>query len=646
LRWKVIVPYLGYLAFGIFTWTCRSGLQAVDSVAYLDLAANIAAGHGFVHRWAYWDPVYETGGLPTSTTLWPPGYALALAVPGTLKADLYLGGRLLAFLSFALLPIPLCNLSRSLLHREERLFPTVVATMLAPVMVWASAIVTETPFALLSSLVAFCTVKADAHLGSSRGWWAAAGTLAGLAFLFRYAGIATIASVLVVAMLGGKGGARERALNMLACLPAVVAVALVLTRNLLTWGSLGHPYAHGVWGWPFTEVPFLLMVAVTLVCGYRAFRASGKKSAAIWWLAAGGAAVVATLLRQLGLVCFWAIVAVAITTWKPASPAAARNPLRATILPFGAAVIFVGGLVASMALWPNRDARVFWPALRDTLQAATTSLIGSRTILGRGLAYVLQPLQLLLLASLVALAATSFVKAFRNRGPDRPLEALRVSGILALFTLAYLVPLAALTLPYGARLQPRFLAMCAPWFFLLTAGWALRAGITGSEPRRPSRLALCIGTVWVACQLVVAVLFITRDEESYIATGRDNPAIRFVLTNAARDETILSNRGADIAYWTPNPVLQLPRAPWSARKITTLEEVDQLARMAGARYLLHVRGFPAKEKMRPSEYSFLRSLDEPERFPERRPIVLGDTIVYHVGRAASSISVDDPGSAD
>jgi hypothetical protein len=134
---------------------------------------------------------------------------------------------------------------------------------------------------------------------------------------------------------------------------------------------------------------------------------------------------------------------------------------------------------------------------------------------------------------------------------------------------------------------------------------------------------------------VVAVLFVLHDEEGYVARGRENPAIRWVLSNAAPDETILSNRGADIAYWTPNPVLQLPRVPWSAVKMTSLEEVDQLASKAGARYLLHVRGFPPREKMPASAYAFLRSLDQPERFPARRPIALGDTIVYHVGRPAS-----------
>ena len=55
----------GAAGVGTTLWSFGSGLSP-DSVTYLDMAQNLAHGKGLTHRWAYWDPVYETGTLPTA----------------------------------------------------------------------------------------------------------------------------------------------------------------------------------------------------------------------------------------------------------------------------------------------------------------------------------------------------------------------------------------------------------------------------------------------------------------------------------------------------------------------------------------------------------------------------------------------------
>ena len=76
-------PSVASAGVAVLAYTCLFGLGVVlsgpspgispDSVTYLDLAQSVLSGGGLSHRWAYWDPVYETCHLPTKSTMWPPG---------------------------------------------------------------------------------------------------------------------------------------------------------------------------------------------------------------------------------------------------------------------------------------------------------------------------------------------------------------------------------------------------------------------------------------------------------------------------------------------------------------------------------------------------------------------------------------------
>src|SRR5207244_1259806 len=120
-------------------WSFGSGLSP-DSVTYLDMAQSLAHGKGITHRWAYWDPVYETGMLPTATSMWPPGYPLAIAALVTLGFDPYSAGRLICLLSFATLPLPIYGLARFLLPPARALLCTVVVMTLSPIVTFSSSV--------------------------------------------------------------------------------------------------------------------------------------------------------------------------------------------------------------------------------------------------------------------------------------------------------------------------------------------------------------------------------------------------------------------------------------------------------------------------------------------------------------------------
>ena len=135
----------------------------------------------------------------------------------------------------------------------------------------------------------------------------------------------------------------------------------------------------------------------------------------------------------------------------------------------------------------------------------------------------------------------------------------------------------------------------------------------------------------------MTALYFSSPEESYIAAGSRSPAIAWVKMNVAPNETILTNRGPDLAYWCPNPILALPQPPYSGkRSAASWDAVDRLASKAHARYLVHFFGHPATPRWDAETFRFLRSLDTPEKFPERDLISFTDGVVYHVGGANSS----------
>jgi hypothetical protein len=502
-------------------WPGRSGLSP-DSVTYLDPARSLAEGRGLTHTYAYWDPVYGTGVLPTRSTLWPPGFALATAALARCGLDVGVAGRVVPLLGFALLPVPLYGLLRLLLRPVRALGATAVATTSFTMVALATEVASEMPFTLMATLALWLALKAWAAEGPGgrRLDWALASAAAGGAFLFRYVGIGCLAGVVLCALVRRP---RSWVAVALSSVPGGLIVAAVAVRNWLTMGTPTQPLPR---------------------------------------------------------------------------------------------------------------VHLFWSSLGESARGAIGEIIGWKELLGPHLALV-RPREAALLAALIgaaAVAAADAVRAPRDGGPTAPLG---VSVLVAVFlALSLGVTLGALMAVTGQVVEPRYVLVYLPWVLVLVAGWALQPAGTGGGPvrRLVAGAAGVAATLWIACQLILIARYpSTPDTEDYVSPGRDSAAVAWIRAHLDPRETVLTNRGAELAYWCPNPVLRLPRLPHSTHGVTTWRAVDDLAARTHAHYLVHVPGFPPALKYDRAEFDFVRGLDDPARFPERWSLRLPDAVVYAVG---------------
>jgi len=265
-----------------------------------------------------------------------------------------------------------------------------------------------------------------------------------------------------------------------------------------------------------------------------------------------------------------------------------------------------------------------------------TSVIGWTQLRASSL-WFLGFLELALLGGLTGLALVSFWHArATTRKHHLPLPAAVPSLTIGLFIFLGLAVTLRGVAASGVSIESRYVTIYLPWCFVLLVGWALRIGSQDTGrlwTANASRAAHLACLLWLLCQVAVTALNFSSQEESYIAAGSRSPVIAWVKMNVAPNETILTNRGPDLAFWSPNPILALPRPPFSAKgSAASWDAVDRLASKAHARYMVHFLGHPATPKWGDVEnFRFLRSLDRPENFPERNPISFTDGIVYQVG---------------
>jgi hypothetical protein len=150
-----------WCAITLVYWPSTSGV-APDSVTYIDAAESIAAGRGFEHRWAYWDPVYALGVLPTRTSLWPPGVPMAIAAGIELGLDPVLAGQLLSFASSVGVALLLFFWSRTIVPAQLAFLSAGVSVVLTQ----QTLMVASEPLFLFAATVALvCCVRA---LGADR----------------------------------------------------------------------------------------------------------------------------------------------------------------------------------------------------------------------------------------------------------------------------------------------------------------------------------------------------------------------------------------------------------------------------------------------------------------------------------------------
>jgi 4-amino-4-deoxy-L-arabinose transferase-like glycosyltransferase len=392
-----------------------------------------------------------------------------------------------------------------------------------------------------------------------------------------------------------------------------------------------------------TEMPFTLLVSLCLLLTLRARETADWRRAAALWALAGAFAAASFLLRYVGLVCVAGVVVGAATSPRLESRARWLPAVVYSSLPGALAVVGVAlrnWLVMGTLGQPVPTGTIiFWTTLPASLRALAAGVVGSKELLGTPWSLV-RFLEVGLLGLLASLAAVSFARAFRTarRSHDRQPAEVRVSTFVALFFLVCLgLTLVALSRSGDKVLEGRYVVVYLPCVMVLVMGWALRGGFEegGSGRQVATRAAVLASVLWVGCQAFLTGRSHSRATDGYVGSAGASPVVAWIKANVATGETVLSSRGADLAYWCPNPVLRLPKWPHSAKGVTDWKAVDDLARRAHARYLVHVVGYPEDAKYDRQEFAFLRSMDAPQNSPERFSVRLANAVVYGVGPTRS-----------
>jgi hypothetical protein len=222
---------------------------------------------------------------------------------------------------------------------------------------------------------------------------------------------------------------------------------------------------------------------------------------------------------------------------------------------------------------------------------------------------------------------------------------LVVSCVLALFFSLYVLVVIAGRWDNGMDVESRYVTVVLPWVFLFVIGWMLRGGGDELQLRHDKTFAWNLPSVafaaFLICQgLVIGRWLLNPAAETYVSLDKDSPTLAWLKAHVPAQEVILTNRGAGIALWCPNPVLMLPRVPYSHVNVENWETVDAIADRTKARVLVHFLGYPSR-RWDAGQVSFLRSLDSPEQNPGRRSVVFSDAVIYQVGTTHTKPTVHD-----
>ncbi|RIK70615.1 MAG: hypothetical protein DCC66_04880 [Planctomycetota bacterium] len=537
----VTIVLIGFVAWA-GSW--RGGLQP-DSVTFLDAAQRLADGKGLSHRWAYWDPVYETAHLPTRTTMWPPGYTAAIAAMIKSGCSAYDGARRVAGIALYLLPLALFGLACRMTTPGRAALCAAAAACCFPVLRFAGVVLAE-PLFLLMVLLPLMAASRGATAPRARtagAWLLTAGVLGATAFLVRLPGASLGAALAVAALWTRRRFGRRTGLAMLipATGPLAVAIGGWVLRNRLLSGSAVASFPNG----PYSLIANLREVPRNV------------------------------LSEWFG--------------WKSLYPGllALLRPLQVGLL-----LVLIG-----LALW---NAWRGWTRPRQPIVPDSAAIDPGGTGHAAG--------SLLVLTFLIAYAALIF----------------------------------AATAGKGLMAEARYFVVVLPVVTLLLTVWATSGAMRASNEACTARADLSrftgvAATLLLCAAQATALLRWTSEPspESYVVTTRDSPVIAWLRDHTTPDELLLTTAGAEIAMYRPNPILRVARRPHSARQTTSWSDVDELARRAGARYLIHWRN------SEPNPYDaessrFEQSLNDPAIFREREPVTLGEHIIYRVGISAGT----------
>jgi hypothetical protein len=238
-RWPGAALFAGFAtAVVLVTWS-RTTQISNDGVQYVEAARRLLAGDGYSTGILYFDEQYQSGKLPAPQTVWPPGTSLGIAGLAALGMEPESAGRLLARLAFIMLP-PLVFLIGLRLTASAGLAALCAAWQLGMTEYWMylASPNSDLPF-MAAALGSWVMIPRADH---EEGRWLWTSLLAGVATVFRYAGVFLVLAMGVLMLADVMGRWRRTgklALRpFLLVAPGCLLVAGLLIRNRLVAGDL------------------------------------------------------------------------------------------------------------------------------------------------------------------------------------------------------------------------------------------------------------------------------------------------------------------------------------------------------------------------------------------------------------------------
>lgn len=384
------------------------------------------------------------------------------------------------------------------------------------------------------------------------------------------------------------------------------------------------------------EPPFLVMLILCIYFTIRARSSSTLKERAAWLAAASIMGGVAYLFRYLAISSALALAIITAAMCRFHRPRDWPLLLAAGGLPIG---LILGGWMLRERLVGGVGGLVFEGTRKPLLQYLSEA---PRNILSDWLGWkalypgvlaAARPVQLAGLAVLLFIAALQFRRRRRNGGLNAtPASA---SIIVTIFLICYMLTVYVGVVSKDAEIEPRYVTVLLPVILLLLCGWALNHARESSPAAAPSRMhhvAISVCLIFILAQaLAIGRWFISgpMDREMFAET-RTSPVIPWIRDHTAKNEVLLTSDGAELAVWVLNPILRLQHRPHTAGLTENWEQIDELAARAGARYLIHLKGY------QPPQYSdgwlkLMHLLDHPDQSRSRHIATLGDHVIYSVG---------------
>jgi hypothetical protein len=242
---RAVLIVLGCVAMVIFANLFDGSFVLPDSAQYLSMAKNVMAGHGVATSLVWTEEHHRLGGMPVPQTNLPPGYPILIVLVSQLGVDPLRAAFLVSLVCFSVVPLVLYRILRAG-GRPAVQSVVVSGTWLVLPIVWANvlACLSEMSYTLLTLLSLACVGQSERRPTNRNAWLLLAGTLAGLSFTVRYAGIIYITSLGALFLLRAAGRRDVRSIRELVLVggPPTAFVLALFVRNYRLAGT----FAGGV----------------------------------------------------------------------------------------------------------------------------------------------------------------------------------------------------------------------------------------------------------------------------------------------------------------------------------------------------------------------------------------------------------------